>query len=260
MVQPKIGQSMLYSLGEPFNRMVEHLATVKTRYIEIVDDGLHTLDKKRVSDLKQAAKSYDLIYTVHSPFADMNIATPSKPILSAFLRRLKQSLSFASELDATLFVLHPGLASALSMFYPGKDWEQNVKSIKELYRFSENLGVKAALENLPEKYGFVMKNVDDFTKFYNETGLDISIVLDTGHANLHGQLEPFLQTFPDRIVQIHASDNMGDTDQHLGIGYGNIDWAKFVETLKKIEYSGTLITESVFNVEESTQKLKQFFA
>ncbi len=59
MSKAKVGVSMLYCLGEPFNRMVKRLGTMNTRYIEIVDDGTHELDKKRVATLKETAKSYN---------------------------------------------------------------------------------------------------------------------------------------------------------------------------------------------------------
>jgi len=79
MSKVKIGLSMLYCLSEPFGKMVKRLGTVTTPYIEVVDDGLHTLSKKRVAMLNEAAKSSGVKFTVHSPFADINIASPSKP-------------------------------------------------------------------------------------------------------------------------------------------------------------------------------------
>ena len=84
--------------------MVKHLATVKTPYIEVVDDGLHTLSKKRVSILNEAAKSKGIEYTVHAPFADINIASSSKPLLNAMLKRLKQSIAYANALNAQVWV------------------------------------------------------------------------------------------------------------------------------------------------------------
>jgi sugar phosphate isomerase/epimerase len=260
MPTPKIGLSMLYCLGEPFNKMVERLATVETLHIEVVDDGLHTLNKKRVSTLKEAGKSYGIEYTVHAPFADINIASPSKPLLNATLKRLKQSMAYASALNAQLWVFHPGIQTGVSPFYPGADWKQNIESTRVLHKAAEELGVKIALENVPEPYSFVMKSVEDFTKFYEETNLSIDLVLDVGHAHLNGQTELFLRTFKDKIAHIHASDNMGETDQHLGIGYGKINWQQFAETLKETAYDKTVIVESVEHVEESLRKLKQLLA
>jgi sugar phosphate isomerase/epimerase len=260
MPKPKIGLSMLYCLGEPFTRMVQRLATVKTLYIEVVDDGLHTLSKKRVSMLNEAAKSKGIEYTVHAPFADINIASPSKPLLNATLKRLKQSIANASALNAELWVFHPGIQTGISPFYPGADWKQNIESTRALHKTAEEHGVNIAIENVPEPYSFVMKSVEDFAKFYKEANLNIGLVLDVGHAYLNGQIELFLRTFTDKIVHIHASDNMGEIDQHLGIGYGKINWQRFAETLKEIAYDKTVIIESVEHVEESLRKLKQLLA
>jgi sugar phosphate isomerase/epimerase len=257
MPKPKIGLSMLYCLGEPFNKMVQRLATVETPYIEVVDDGLHALNKKRVSILNEVGKSRGIEYTVHAPFADINIASLSKPLLNATLKRLKQSITHANSLNAQVWVFHPGTKTGISPFYPGKDWKQNIESIRALHKTAEKHGVNIAIENVPEPYPFIMKTVQDFTKFYKETSLNIDLVLDVGHANLNGQIDLFLRTFAAKIVHIHASDNMGETDQHLGIGYGKISWQRFAETLKETAYDKTVIIESVEHVEESLRKLKQ---
>jgi sugar phosphate isomerase/epimerase len=257
----KIGLSMLYCLGGPFNKMVRRLATVDTPYIEVVDDGLQALDKKRVIILKEAGKLRGIKYTVHAPFADINIASPSKPMLTATLKRLKESMAYANALNAKLWVFHPGNKTGISMFYPGEDWKQNSESIHELRKTADEYGLNIAIENLPEKYGFIMKTPEDFQKFYKETGLkDVGIVLDVGHANLEGQTESFLRKLPDKIVHMHVSDNMGENDQHLGVGYGKINWQKFAETLREIAYDKMVMVESAEHVKESLQKLRQLLA
>src|SRR3990170_5472176 len=260
MSQPKIGVSMLYCLGEPFKKMLKRLDTVEARYVEIVDDGLHALNKKRVNALKQATKSCEIKLTLHCPFADINIASPSKTMLSASLRRLKQSMAYASQLNAELWVLHPGLLTGISPFYPGKEWLQNVQSIRLLVEMAQEYGLRVAIENLPQKYGSIMKTPEDFTRLYKETGLEVGIVLDVGHANLENQTQPFLAQLPDKIWHFHVSDNIGEVDQHLGLGYGKIDWQHFAQFLKRINFNGIVMVESVFNVEESFTKIKQLLA
>ena len=260
MPKAKVGVSMLYCLGEPFNRMVKRLGTMNTRYIEILDDGTHELDKKRVATLKEAAKSYSLEFSLHAPFADINIASPSKSMLDASMKRLKQSMAYANALDAKLWVFHPGAKTGIGQFYPGADWKQNNQSIKELCETAEELGLNIALENLPAKYYFFMSKAEDFVKFYRETNLPVGIVMDLGHANLEGQIEPFFNMLADKIVHIHASDNNGLDDQHLGIGEGKIDYIWFQQTLKKMGYDKSVIIESMANVPESIQKLKQLLA
>ena len=257
MFKPKIGLSMLYCLSEPFNKMVERLRKVETSYIEIVDEGLHTLDKRRVQILNDLASSCNLRYTVHAPFADINIASPSQHMLKAMLKRLEKSIMLSRELDAYVWVFHPGLKTGISMFYPGKDWVQNRKTTQLLYKTAADYGVKIAIENVPEPYPFIMKSVEHFKKFYEEINEDIGLALDIGHANINRQIELFLETFPDKIVHIHAHDNNGKEDQHLGIGYGTINWEKIAELLKEVSYNKTVIVESIEHVNDSVQKLKR---
>lgn len=260
MPKPKIGVSMLYALSESFSKMVQRLSTLKASYIEIVDDGLHALNKIRVQTLNEAAKSYGFNYTLHAPFADINIASPSKTMLNASLKRLKKSMAFANALDAKVWVFHPGLKTGISMFYPGKDWTQNLQSIRFLHKAAEEYDVQIALENVPEPFPFTMKSVEHFTKFYEEASLNLGLVLDVGHAHINKQIDLFLRTFKNKIVHIHASDNMGEIDQHLGIGYGKINWKQFAASLRKIAYNKTVMVESVENVEESLQKLTQLLS
>jgi sugar phosphate isomerase/epimerase len=260
MSKAKVGVSMLYCLGEPFNRMVKRLGTMNTRYIELLDDGTHELDKKRVATLKEAAKSYDLEYSLHAPFADINIASPSKAILSTSMKRLKQSMAYANEIDAKLWVFHPGAKTGIGQFYPGGDWKQNNQSIQALCMAAEELGLNIAIENLPAKYYFFMSKAEDFTRFYRETNLPVGIVMDLGHANLEEQIQPFFNMLTDKIVHIHASDNDGNEDQHLGIGKGKIDYNWFAQTLHKIGYDKSVIIESITDVPDSIRKLKQLLA
>jgi Sugar phosphate isomerases/epimerases len=260
MSKPKVGVSMLYSLGEPFNRMVKRLGDMDTKYIEILDDGTHDLNKTRIAQLREAAKSYDLTYSVHAPFADINIGSPAKPMLAAGLKRLKQSLANANGVDAKMWVFHPAQFTGISPFYPDGLFKQSCESIKELYAIAEDYGINMALENLPEKYGFLMSTPAEFQRFYKETNLPIGITLDLGHANLQGQIQPFFDQIADKIVHVHASNNYGEQDEHNGVEDGNIDYNQFAQGLKRIGYDKWVMVESIKKVPESIAKLKQLLA
>jgi len=257
MVKPKIGLSTLYCLGKPFKKMTEQLVKTEATHIEIVDDGFHTLNKQKVLALTNIGRSYNLEFSVHAPFADINIASPSKPILNAMLRRLEKSIAYTRDLNAYVWVFHPGLKTGISMFYPGMDWLQNLKTVQLLFKIASDYGVKIAIENVPEPYPFLMKSVEHFARFYDEVNEDVGLVLDIGHANINQQIERFITTFAHKIIHIHAHDNDGKDDQHLSIGYGTIHWEKVVNLLEEISYDKIVIVESVERVEESMYKLKQ---
>ncbi len=257
MSKAKVGVSMLYCLGEPFNRMVKRLEDMETRYIEILDDGTHDLNKQRISTLKEASKSLGLTYSLHAPFADINIGSPVKPMLNASLKRLKQSLQNANALDAKMWVFHPAQRTGIGQFYPNADFKTMCQSIEQLYAQAEEYGINIALENLPHKYWFLMSSPAEFQRMYKETNLPIGITLDLGHANLEGQIQPFINQLADKIVHIHASNNDGSDDQHNGVDDGNINYVAFAESLKKIGYDKSVIVESMRKVPESITRLKQ---
>lgn len=239
--------------------MTRRLTEVQAEYIEIVDDGFHALSKQRVEVLKDIGSSHGLKYSVHAPFADVNISSPSRSFLRAMLKRLEQSIMRAQALDAYIWVFHPGMRTGISSFYPGMDWLQNLKSIRALARTAEEYGVSIAIENVPEPFPGLMKSVSDFEEFYARFEGNMGLVLDVGHANVNGQTESFLKAFPDRIVHMHLSDNDGKSDQHLGIGWGTVNWDGLAGLLRKSAYDKTVIIESIEHVEESLQRLKQLF-
>ena len=150
MASPRVGVSMLYCLGEPFYKMSKHLTETQAEYVEIVDDGFHALNKQRVAALNDISVSKGLQYSVHAPFADVNISSSSKPLLRAMMKRLEQSIIHAQALDSYLWVFHPGMKTGISFFYPNMDWLQNLKSVQTLAKASKEYGVPVAIENVPE--------------------------------------------------------------------------------------------------------------
>jgi sugar phosphate isomerase/epimerase len=246
---------MLYTIGEPFERMLEGIPKTGARYVEVVDDGAHVLDEKRVLALKSVRDSYDVEYTVHAPFTGINISLQDKALLNATMKRLKESIVNSACLDCRLWVFHPGMKAGVSMFYPGMDWTRNLESVRLLSKFANEHGVKTAIENIMEP--FVLRSVAEFKRFYSELNEDVGLALDTGHANLSGEVDGFLTELSDKLVHVHAQDNLGKVDQHLGIGYGSINWESFAGLLKKTSFEGIVVLESVEHIEESMQRLKQ---
>jgi sugar phosphate isomerase/epimerase len=257
--KPEIGLSMLFCLGEPFHSLLKHLHEVDVRHVEIVDEGSHALNNRRIKSLKKMTEAHDLDFVVHAPFAGINIAVPSPVLRRTILKRLEKSIFYAGQLDCRLWLFHPGLQTGVSHFYPGRDWQLNLDSVRTLLKIGRKEGVEIAIENVPEPFPFVMKNVQDFSRFYNELDDDIGMVLDVAHANLNRQIQDFIRQFSEKIVHMHVSDNDGAHDLHLGIGYGSIDWETVAKEIKKAKYSNVIMLESIEYVEESLQTLRKLF-
>jgi len=73
---------------------------------------------------------------------------------------------------------------------------------------------------------------------------NVCVCLDTGHAWIAGN-DPsdFAKELGPRLKVLHVHDNLGGGDQHVAPYVGSIDWPKFMETLKVIEYDGVFSFE-----------------
>ena len=154
-------------------------------------------------------------------------------------------------------VFHPGWRTGISSFYPGLDWKTNIKSVRKLLELSKKYDVNLLLENCPEPYGFLVKNVEQFSRFFTELGENIKLALDVGHSNINGQTRRFITAFGKKIAHIHAHDNDGKHDLHLGVGHGTVNWQQFATDIKKIGYKGIVSIESFNDVQESIGKLEK---
>jgi len=254
-----IGLSMLFCLGEPFPSLIKRLNEVDVNCVELVDESLHVLNRKRVNILKKMAKSNAIEYTVHSPFADINIASPNSVLRRVMLKRLEKSMVYTRQLNGRQWVFHSGWKTGVSEFYPNLDWQLNLRSVRTLLTLARKHGVEISVENTPEPFPFLLKSMQDFALFYSELGNDIGMTLDVGHANINRQALGFIKEFSDKIVHVHVSDNDGNYDSHRGIGHGKVDWKAIAEGLKHINYRGVIMLESVEHIEESLQTLRRLF-
>ncbi len=258
LAEVKIGLSMLYCLGKSFQYMIKQLGWVDVEYVEVLDEALHTLNKRRIKILREKAEEYGLKLSVHAPFVDINIASPNRHFRRIIMKRMKRSMGFAEALGAAVWVFHPGLKTGVSHIYPGLDWEINILSVKELLEESEGKNLRIAIENTPKPVPFILRTVEDFKRFYEEIGeVDLGLTLDIGHANLYGEIYDFIEAFKGRIIHVHASDNDGRSDLHLGIGEGCIDWTGTINRIREAGYDGTIIIESERKVTDSIDVLRR---
>jgi len=252
-----LGISTLFVLSRPFEEAIREIESFDICYVEIVDDGVHALHPSRVRLLNEKKATNNWQYSVHAPFADVNIACHDPSLRRAITSRLENSIRYASQIDATIWVFHPGASTALEPFYPGKSWSLNLESVRHLSRIASDFGVKAAIENVPEPFPFLLKSVEDFERFYDELREELSMVLDIAHANIKGESLRFIEHLGSRIAHIHASDNLADQDTHMQIGKGTVRWTEIVKHLRTIDFKGCIMVESKEGAQESLTYLRK---
>ena len=259
MARARIGLSMLSCLGESFSSLCQRLENTTIPNVELVDDGWHSLDQERVRRLNEIRESRDMKFTLHAPFANINIATLSPDMRRFTVDRLRRSIDSARELDCATLVIHPGLRTGLNGFYPGMGWELNVESVQNLLKLTRDSGVRIAVENCPAKYGYLVSSVDEFSQFLDQVGGDLGLALDVGHSHIDGITYALIKRLGRNIVHIHAHDNDGKRDLHLGVGYGTVDWKRLAHGIRQLDFDGVIIVESYQHIMESISKLQELF-
>lgn len=253
-----IGLSTLYMVlkGEPFEDLIKDILSEREEdenpdVWEIVDEAQHSLIHKNLKSI-QDLSSQGYSFTVHSPYSEMNIADIDALRRRECLMKLKRSIDSAAKIEAKALVLHPGL----KMRDQAIAQRLNEESILTLYDYAESFGLNLALENMIPNTQHFMTKPRDFEDFLERTQVHLKIAFDIGHAHLGALVNEFVSKLSDRFIIIHAHDNNGIRDEHLGIGDGSIDWDEFTDQIIELDFRGIYIVESVERPYESIARLR----
>ncbi len=242
----KIGASTLATFNNSLDSSLEFIEGLGIKYAEL----LHQYPTEEF-DL-DILNSYDLKYTIHAPFMDVNIAALGSKSRACSISQIKSSVDLANEIDASIVVVHPGLIPFLAKEMPEEIYKVADASIEEIGKYSKDLGVNTTIENMPAFESMIYQDMSRL----NETLLkfDMSMTLDIGHAN-HSGISPDEMYF-DCIKHIHAHDNFGDDDSHLPLGEGSIELKRIIDIFEDKKYDGIYMIE--VNNKDSIKKSLEF--
>ena len=218
-----------YALG----RVAEHYQAW-----EIVAEGKHFL-RDICDDFLKLSSSYDLQYSVHAPLSDINIGAINPRMREAALNEVLESLDLAHRMGIDLMTVHPGFMSPLAILDRDTAVQATKASLKAIDARSKDLGIRVALENMPEMPASMAKEPEGLLAFLEGTGL--GVCFDIGHANTVGNIADFL-SIKDRFINMHVHDNVGDRDRHMVLGEGNIDFLKWLGAF--LPYPGRYVIEA----------------
>ena len=179
--------------------------------------------------IAKALESKGLGFQVHAPICDWNPAAMSDRLREASVKETPAPVAAASEMGARMV---PGLEE--------RAVARAKESLRVMDRVVREYDLIVAIENMPAFPFFLGRTAEQLADIVD--GTDLGICFDIGHANTMGQIDAMIDTFGDRIVNIHIHDNHGETDEHLTIGDGDIDFAHVIRRMSG--YRGNWIIES----------------
>lgn len=185
------------------------------------------------------------ISQAHAPFASsFEDESKTKKRFSEIVKGMKHS----ALIGAPMIVVHP---CQHLVYTEGNNaellFEYNVDFYKKLIPYSEEYGIKIAIENIIQSGAHsVCSTAERLAGLYDELNNDAFVVcFDVGHMNILGD-DPTeaIRTLGKRIKCTHVHDNDGVADCHTLPYYGTIDWENIMKAFADIDYSGDLSYEA----------------
>jgi sugar phosphate isomerase/epimerase len=219
-----------------------------------------------VADLQQWLAEAGLeLRSIHAPIGEryaagrwsgpLSIASADPDARAHAVKEAEHALHIARRIPVAVFVAHLGMvgtgaggAASGARLKSGPDASDSRasarRSIEELQRIAEPLGVQIALEVIPNE----LSRAGSLVHFVEEDldaaeGPDVGICLDFGHANLEGDVVDAIEIVSEHLVAAHVHDNRGRADDHLLPFEGTIDWPGALTAVQKIGYDGPLMLE-----------------
>jgi sugar phosphate isomerase/epimerase len=223
--------------------------------LEICSSQAH-LDYHREDDVKAAATAIGNAglepVSFHAPFADhIDITDLNQVRREAAVSELLTACDAAAVIGVRHIVLHPG--PEIDCCPPDKErfkrLENGAASLNRVAAHCRQLGLRLQLENmLPHLMFGSASDVLYLLGAISDT--TVGCCLDTGHANLSGDISMVVHKLSGHLQMLHANDNHRDWDAHLPPGHGNIDWRRLVAELEGVGFRGTIILELAGGVDE----------
>jgi sugar phosphate isomerase/epimerase len=156
------------------------------------------------------------------------------------VRESEAALQIARQIPFDVLAVHLGTPSDRSQA-GDNNRTSAFRSADEICRLAEPLGVRVALEVIPNDLSTAAALAAMI-----EQDLDPSragICFDFGHAHLMGEVADEIEMAAEHVISTHVHDNRRRTDEHLAPYLGSINWDMALVTMQKIGYDGTYLME-----------------
>ena len=210
-----------------------------------------------VADLQQWLAEAGLgLHAVHAPIGEsfaagrwgppITIATADPDARARAVAEAERALHIARRIPVKVLVTHLGLPRSQQRQPTDNGRDPARRSIETLRRLAAPLGVRIALEVIPNELsraGSLVHFIEEDLEIDTAEAPGVGICLDFGHAHMDGELLDAIETVSGHLITTHVHDNRGRTDDHLVPFEGTIDWPAALTAVQKVGYDDTLLLE-----------------
>jgi sugar phosphate isomerase/epimerase len=234
----------------------EHLAQIAGYGFEAVElfatrSHFDYSNPAAIGDLARWLRETGLVlHSVHAPIFEsygasgtgttFSIAATDGARRQSAVREAELTIGVLKQIPAKYLVVHLGAPKPYAQ--PSENNRAAAsKSVEEIYRLAEPLGVRVALEVIPNDLSSAPSLISMIERDFE--GSSVGICLDFGHAHLLGDVADAIETAAEHLITTHVHDNRGREDDHLVPYHGTIDWPMALVNMQKIGYDGTYLLE-----------------
>lgn len=208
-------------------------------------------NESKIKELTNTYLSNKLNYsTFHGAFFDVTIFSDDSMIKKVSDYRITQSLQIANNLGSKGIVFHTNYIANF-----------NIQSYRNNWVTRNCEYWKKKLEDFPEIEIYIENMFDDTPDLLAELGREMEdeprfgICFDYAHAHAFGdetKIDEWVEKLAPYVKHIHINDNNFESDLHLPVGDGKIDWEKF-----KINYEKYMCDASVLIEHKNNDNIKK---
>jgi len=248
--------------------LYHHQRLCRAHLIEIAAHGFETVEvfatrthfdyhnPSAVSDLQQwLAETGLALSSLHAPVGEsytagrwsgwLSLASSGAGDRERAVAEAEHALHVARRIPVRVLVVHLGAPRALQPA-GGDSRAAARRSLEELHHVAEPLGVRIAVEILPNELsraGSLAHFVDVDLRKADLPGAPVGIGFDIGHAHVEGDVGEALEAVSEHVLTVDVHDNGGRVDEHLVPFEGTVDWPAALTAVQKIGYDGPLMLE-----------------
>jgi sugar phosphate isomerase/epimerase len=239
----------------------------RAHLLEIASHGFETIDlfgltthidaanPAAVADLQQwLAEAGLTLHAVHAPIAErvtgghvsstLSLASTDLALRTRAVSAAEQALHIGRRIPFQVFIVHIGVPRSESREPSRNSRDAARRSIETLQGVAEPLGVRIAIEVVPNELSKPEPLVH-FVEDVLETTA-VGICLDLGHAQIEGDPVDAIETVSEHLWAVEVHDNRGRSDDHLVPFEGAIDWPSALTALQKVGFDGPLVFELAY--------------
>lgn len=213
-----------------------------------------------IAELKELAKEFGISYTIHLD-DNMNISDFNPLVARAYRRTVLDTIAIAKELNVPVLNMHMSRGAIFTL------------PEKKVYFFAEYLdaylkGIVDFRDECEKAIGdskilICVENCTGYTDFQREAirllleSPVFALTFDVGHNHCSGNAdEPFILAHADRLHHMHLHDAKGDSRDHLALGDGELDVARYLALADEHDCSVVVETKTAASLRQSVEWMR----